>query len=304
MAIATASTGTAPDRETHVYKVIDGCQIKADVFGAQPGACKPAVMWIHGGGLIFGSRTTPRPAFLAALLQAGAVVVSIDHRLAPETKLADIVDDMRDAWHWMVERGPALFGIDSLRAAMAGGSSGAYLALMSGFCAQPRPRALVSFWGFGDITTPWEAEPSAYYLKTIPLVSKEQAQQTVGTSAVSEPNPDVDRGYFYVYCRQQGRWPIEVAGHDPRQEPRWFDAYCPVRNVTPQYPPTMFIHGTADTDVPCEESQNMAARLAEANVENELLTLDGIGHGLSGASPEVVASVEARAAAFLLAHLQ
>jgi acetyl esterase/lipase len=296
-----------PDRETHVYKRVDACEIKADVFGAGAGAtgpARPAVVWIHGGGLIFGTRKTPRPAFLAALLRMGAVVVSIDHRLAPETKLPAIVDDVCDAWRWLAERGPALFGIDPTRAAMAGGSSGAYLTLMSGFRVDPRPRALVSFAGFGDITTPWEAEPSLHYLNTLPLISREQALATVGTAAISEQLPDIDRGYFYVYCRQQGRWPIEVAGHDPRESPRWFDAYCPARNVTPGYPPTMLVHGTADTDVPCDESRNMAARLAEAAVEHELVTPEGIGHGLSGASPELVASIEERAAAFLIERLR
>ena len=167
--------GPAPDRETHIYKVVDGYQIKADVFGASVGANKPAVVWIHGGGLIFGSRTTPRPAFLAALLHAGIVAVSIDHRLAPETKLADIVDDVRDAWQWVVEQGPTLLGIDPERVAMAGASSGAYLTLMSGYCAKPRPRALAAFAGFGDITTPWEAEPSAHYLEKFPRISREEA---------------------------------------------------------------------------------------------------------------------------------
>ena len=302
MTTATTSVGNALERETHTYKDVEGYQIKADVFGASAGKNKPAVVWIHGGGLIFGSRTTPRPAFLTALLQAGVVVISIDHRLAPETKLADIVEDVRDAWRWALDRGPTLLGINPERLAMAGGSSGAYLTLMSGYWAQPRPRALAAFAGFGDITTPWEAEPSAHYLEKFPRISREEAVQRLGT-ALAEPGPEVDRGYFYVYCRQHGRWPIEVTGHDPLLEPRWFDTYCPIRNVTAQFPTTILIHGTADTDVPCEESQNMAARLEEANVECELVMLDGIDHGLSGASPDVVASVEGRAAAFLLAHL-
>jgi acetyl esterase/lipase len=78
--------------------VVDGREIKADVFGASPGANKPGVIWIHGGGLIFGSRTkSPRPALLGALLQGGIVVMSIDHRLAPETKLPGTGEDVHDA---------------------------------------------------------------------------------------------------------------------------------------------------------------------------------------------------------------
>ena len=299
-----ATPTTTLPRLTLVYKVVDDYEIKADVFGATPGVHKPGVVWIHGGGLIFGSRTTPRPAFLAALLNAGITVISIDHRLAPETKLTDIVDDVHDAWRWVANQGPALFGIDPERLAVAGGSSGAYLTLMSGHVVEPRPRALASFWGFGDVTTPWETEPSDHYLTTMPLISREQAMEKLGVALADDPGPEVDRGYFYVYCRQQGRWPIEVTGHDPAQEPRWFDAYCPIRNVKQGYPPSILIHGAADTDVPCQESQNMAARLREAHIECELLTLDGVGHGFSGASPQLVRSVEERAAAFLASRLQ
>ncbi len=297
-------TTTAPPRETFVYKTVGACALKVDVFGAERGAAKPAVVWVHGGGLIFGARTTPRPAFLAAMLEAGAIVVSIDHRLAPETKLPAIVEDACDAWRWVVKEGPARCGIDPLRVAMAGTSSGGYLSLMCGFRAATRPRALVSLWGFGDITTPWETEPSQHYISTIEPISRERALESVGTQPISEQNPEIDRGYFYVYCRQQGRWPIEVTGHDPHAEPRWFDAFCPARNVTTHYPPTMLVHGTADNDVPVDESRNMATRLHDAGVACELVTLDGIGHGLAGATPEVVAATERRAAAFLMQHLR
>jgi len=57
-------------------------------------------------------------------------------------------------------------------------------------------------------------------------------------------------------------------------------------------------------DVPYQESKNMAARLAEAEVEHELVTLEGAGHGLAGAKPEEADSAETRAAAFLQAHLR
>ena len=217
-ASAQDQSSTSPERETYVYKAVDGCDIKADAMGASPGARKPCLVWIHGGGLIFGSRTkSPRPSFLRALLEKGFVVLSIDHRLAPETKLPDIVEDIGSAWAWIIERGPELFGIDPTRIAMAGGSSGAYLALIGGHTLRQRPRAIASFSGFGDITAPWEAEPSAFYRQS-PLVSKEQAQSSVGVLPVSEPPDAPDRAYFYLYCRQQGRWLIEVTGHDPRDD--------------------------------------------------------------------------------------
>jgi acetyl esterase/lipase len=291
----------ASGRETFTYKVVDGCEIKADVFQAEPGARKPAVMWIHGGALIMGTRKSPEPRFQAELLKRGFIIVSIDYRLAPETKLPEIVADVQDAWQWMRGEGSQRFGIDPDRIAIAGGSAGGYLTLMSGFCQKPRPRALVSYYGYGDITGPWYTQPDEFYRRQ-PLVSKEESYQSVGSRALSELPISNQRRRFYLYCRQNGIWPNEVSGHDPHGEPQWFAPYCPIRNVTADYPPTFLIHGTDDTDVPYAESKNMAAKLAESNVKHEFITVAGAGHGLSGAKSDEVAEFARRAADFVAAH--
>lgn len=286
---------------TAVYRTVEGCDLKADAHGAEPGARKPAVLWLHGGGLIFGTRTRPRPTFTSTLIEAGAVVVSIDYRLAPETQLPEILEDICAAWNWLHANGSELFGIDPDRLAVAGGSAGGYLALTLGYRAAPPPRAIASICGFGDITRPWEADPSPHYLKRDP-VSRELALKHVGHMAIAEdPAEDVaDRGYFYLYCRQQGRWLIEVTGHDPKEDPGWFDLYCPLRNISPEFPPTILIHGTNDNDVPCDESRDLATRMAQSGVDHELLAIEGAAHGLGGVAPEVGADAERRAARFLL----
>lgn len=137
------------ERRALTYKTVGGKSLEVDVIGGNEGERRPCVMWIHGGGLIFGSRTiSPRPFLTQALLDRGFVVVSIDHRLAPETKLPGIVEDIADVWRWIRESGPTLFGADPLRVCAAGASAGAYLSLMAGYLFSPRPRALASLWGF------------------------------------------------------------------------------------------------------------------------------------------------------------
>src|SRR5438445_656402 len=80
-----------------------------------------------------------------------------------------------------------------------------YLTLMSGFRVEPRPAALVSFWGYGDIAGTWYSRPDAFYRQQ-PLVSKEEAYQAVGGTVLSESTGKNNRGRFYLYCRQQGLW--------------------------------------------------------------------------------------------------
>jgi dipeptidyl aminopeptidase/acylaminoacyl peptidase len=184
---------------------------------------------------------------------------------------------------------------------VAGGSAGGYLTLMAGFCLTPRPRALASFWGYGDIAGPWYSRPDPFYSQQ-PAVPKEDAYGAVGSMVISEPPPKNSRGRFYLYCRQHGLWPKEVTGHDPDAEPRWFDRFCPARNVSAQYPPTILVHGTADTDVPYEQSKMMAEKLAQSCVQHEFLTVPDGGHGLAGVAPAEVTRVYQRAAAFLQSH--
>lgn len=86
------------------------------------------------------------------------------------------------------------------------------------------------------------------------------------------------RWLFYLFCRQQGLWPKEVTGHDPHTEPQAFEEYCPVRQITKEYPPTLLLHGDKDTDVPFELSKQMAAVLRQHQVPHRLITLEGLGH--------------------------
>jgi dipeptidyl aminopeptidase/acylaminoacyl peptidase len=185
---------------------------------------------------------------------------------------------------------------------VCGGSAGGYLTLMTGFCLDKRPKALVSFWGYGDVVGEWYSRPDPFYLKQ-PHLSREEALASVGQSPLAEPAPNSSRGRFYLYCRQQGLWPKEVAGHDPDTDRKWFDAYCPLRNVTRDYPPTMLVHGTADTDVPYQQSELMAVRLKQGGVKHEFVTVPGGGHGLGNIARDEQQRIYRNAAKFLIARV-
>jgi acetyl esterase/lipase len=292
-------------KRTYCYKQVGDCKIHADVYRLTASANCPALVWVHGGALISGNRANLPPLQLQKYLNAGFNVISIDYRLAPETKLKFILEDLRDAFEWVRQRGPELAGIDPERLAVVGHSAGAYLALMSGVCVKPRPKAIVSFYGYGDIAGEWYSRPDPFYCQK-PPVPKDEASAAVGHGVISETTAP-ERFRFYLYCRQNGLWPREVAGHDPDKESKAFDPFCPVRNVTKEYPPTLLLHGDKDTDVPYEQSVLMAKALERHQVEHQLVTLANRGHGFDGgrkaAEDPVIAETFDRVVAFLKKHL-
>jgi acetyl esterase/lipase len=265
---------------TYVYKTVNGCPIRLDIYPAV-GVASPVLVCIHGGALIWGSRENIASGGAALLRQlcseAGYTQVSIDYRLAPETKLPEIVADLRDAWTWVHEELPGLFDVDLNRVAVLGRSAGAYLTLMAGFCVSPRPRALVALYGYGDIVSTWYSEPSSFY-RSQGSISDEDAYAVLGTAPLSESPDEDERWRFYLYCRQNGLWIREVAGLDPRRDEGALSQLRPIRNVSPDYPPVLLVHGTADTDVPYHASTDMATALRAQGVEVRLLTIPKGAH--------------------------
>ena len=287
--------------QTYTYKRVGDLEIKANVYRADDDKVRPVVVWIHGGALIMGGRESVNGRIKKMFLDAGYAIVSIDYRLAPETKLPAIIEDVEDAFEWIRVKGPELFKIDGSRIAVLGGSAGGYLTLATGHRVKPRPTVLVPFYGYGDLIGDWYSKPSSHPRHQSSKMTEEQVRQIVSGPAIANSRDRKGNGgAFYQFCRQRGLWPKEVSGWDPHTQAEKFDPYMPVKNVTAQYPPTLLIHGTEDTDVPYEQSVMMADQFRKFGVDHELIAIVGGEHGLGGGDPEKID--EAYKKAFQFVH--
>ncbi|QLD13233.1 alpha/beta hydrolase [Microbacterium oleivorans] len=92
--------------------------------GARSGA---GLLWIHGGGLLFGDARQDEALCLSTAERLGMVVVSVNYRLAPEHPFPAAHDDVAAAWAWFVHHAGEL-GVDPHRLVIGGESAGGGLA--------------------------------------------------------------------------------------------------------------------------------------------------------------------------------
>lgn len=292
-------------KKAYTFKTVDQIKVQADVYRHQDNATRPVIIWLHGGALIMGSRQGVPKQLLDLAKQRGFVLVSLGYRLAPEAQLGEIIQDLSDGLSWVRQSGPDKFHADVSRIVVAGASAGGYLALMSGITADPPPVAIVSYWGFGDVDGDWTTLPSDAY-RGGKLIDKEDAWAGVGQQVMTSTNQENGRGRakFFLYLKQTGQWVNAVSGLDPKTDREKLTPWCPIRNVSSDFPPTLFLHGTADTDVPVEQSIAMAKELERHGVAHELITIDGGGHSLWGGDRALIDKAFERSTEYIREHLE
>ena len=294
-----------PVKETVIYKQTDGCEIKADVFHDGTTTPRPAVVWIHGGALINGHRESIPASVREFAAGNGYVLVSIDYRLAPVTPLPAIVSDIEDAFRWLREDGAKRFGIAPQRIAVAGGSAGGFLTLIAGFRVQPAPRVLLSFWGYGEVLSDWATKPSPHPRHNERQIRADEVAKQLGGPPVSDSRQrQGDGSMIYLHGRQTGGWARMITGFDPQRAPEKIIPFLPLKNVNPKYPPTVLLHGTADTDVPVEQSQLMAREFEKHGVPFQFHQITNGEHGLGGGDPRQIQEAHQKAFEFMKRHLE
>lgn len=113
----------------------------------------PVVLYFHGGGWVIANADVYDAGARGLAKQAGAIVVSVDYRQAPEHKFPAAWDDALASYKWIVANAASLGG-DPSRIALAGESAGGNLAIATAVAARdaglPAPHHIVSVYPVGQ----------------------------------------------------------------------------------------------------------------------------------------------------------
>ncbi len=102
------------------------------------------IYYIHGGGMILGDIEGEDAAATRICDEVGAVVVSVEYRLAPEHPHPAPVEDCYAGLVWMAKNAADL-GVDADRLAIYGASAGGGLTIATALLARDRGGPAVSF---------------------------------------------------------------------------------------------------------------------------------------------------------------
>lgn len=87
----------------------------------------PAMLWMHGGGFLFGQPEFDEPGNIAIVRELGILIAAVDYRLAPAHPYPAPLEDCHRALQWLHAHA-ADRGVDPRRLALGGSSAGAGLA--------------------------------------------------------------------------------------------------------------------------------------------------------------------------------
>ena len=204
---------------------------------------RPAVLAIHGGSWVGGSKTDYGPQ-LARLAERGCVVFAVDYTLARPGAPGwpEVIADLREAVRW-IRRNADEFHVDPNRLAAIGSGAGGHLAMLLGTLpgetlpddVSARVQAVVNLYGPSDLET----------LARLRHLTNDPVRLLLGGRSAES----ADRAR----------------------------AASPINLVTGNAPPMLLIHGSGDAWVPVEQSQRFSETLAAAGVMHRLIVVSGAG---------------------------
>ena len=205
-----------------------------------------AIVYFHGGGWVIGSLGGADGACRALANHGGCVVISVDYRLAPETKFPGPVLDAYAAVRW-VAASAAELGIDPSRVGVGGSSAGGNLAAAASLMARDRGGPRIAF-----------------QLLVVPVADLRYGARSHDDFAVG-----------YGLTKADMEW---YASHYLARPEDADDPYASVARADLRGMPPAFVV-TAECDPLRDDGERYAAKLREAGVPADAKRYPGMFHG-------------------------
>jgi acetyl esterase/lipase len=241
----------------------------------------PAVLIIHGGGWVGGDKSARREFVTGtALAQHGYVCASVEYMKEPGKRWPTNLFDCKNAVRWL-RMNAARLQIDPARIGVIGGSAGGHLALMVAYTSKvselepTQPYPVVS-----------DAVSACVDLYGITNVAARQRTDKQG-------NPTGERFTSSAL--------LTVSAKDA---PEKYKLASPVSHVSSSSPPTLIIHGLADTTVDYEQSRELDRALTVGGVEHQLIELPGVNHAFALDQSTLPRDLRPEVIAFFDRHLK
>jgi acetyl esterase/lipase len=122
----------------------NGPDVPVFVVNAKPGATRPGIFHMHGGGFTASTAIGGLPAVQELAGDLDIPIVTVEYRLAPETIWSGSLDDNYTALLWTVAHADE-FGIDPARIALMGESAGGGHAALLALAARDRSEVRPAF---------------------------------------------------------------------------------------------------------------------------------------------------------------
>ncbi len=211
----------------------------------------PILAWFHGGGWVVGDLDGADGTARHLTVGANCVTVSVDYRLAPETKFPGASDDCYAATVWAAQHAAELNG-NASRIAVGGDSAGGNLAAAVSLMARDR-----------------QLNPAVVFQLLIYPVTERNF-----TTASYTNNAE---GYLLSKASMEWYWNHYLS--DPSHASNPYAAPMQAADLS-GLPPALVV--TAEYDPLCDEGEAYGARLKAAGVPTTCTRYDGMIHGFFG----------------------
>ncbi|MBG9981126.1 alpha/beta hydrolase fold domain-containing protein [Facklamia lactis] len=240
-------------------------------FYAENSHTQNTIIYLHGGGLIFGNYSDLPEIYIDKIVKSGSSILSCEYLLAPEYKLPEIYSFINKILNWYISTGYRLLQKSSPEFFLFGRSSGAYLALLSTKLIDIKYiKGIISFYGYYSLQDAAFMYPSQSVQKH-PLIS-----QSIVTSILDNNDPN-NRYLIYLFARQKGQWLNMIL-----DDISLIQEYSLNEKELKALPPLFLTHSLRDSDVPVRQSKKMH-KLAPQSVFYEI---DSDDHDFDRTNPE------------------